>query len=63
MAKIEIPDDLYEKLKESAEERGFPSVEDYIVYVLGDAVSEEEEEMSEEDQKKIKERLKALGYI
>lgn len=63
---IEIPQSLFERLKKSAESGNYGSVEECIVYLLRKAVSgdeKEEETYSEEEQEKIKERLKSLGYL
>lgn len=60
-----IPTTLFEKIEERIKDTEFPSVSDYITYVLRELLSEEEEEevLSEEDEEKIKARLRALGYI
>ena len=62
---IPIPTSLFKKVKERIKETGFTSVSDYVTYVLNEILTEEEEEktITEEDEEKIKERLKALGYI
>ncbi len=63
---LEIPMDLYNKLKKRVEDVGFGSVEEYVLFVLNEVVEdagEEEPELSEEDEKKIKERLRSLGYL
>lgn len=58
--KISIPTELYNKLKKPAEEAG-KSVDEYILKVLEDKASSSD--FSEEDEEKVKERLKALGYM
>jgi len=58
---IKINDDIVEKIKEKIEGTGFKSIEEYINYVLNDLVSESE--LSEEDEEKVKDRLRALGYM
>ena len=63
---LEIPIALYNKLKKRVEEAGFGSVEEYVLFILNEVVEEtgeEEPELSEEDEKKIKERLRSLGYL
>jgi metal-responsive CopG/Arc/MetJ family transcriptional regulator len=62
MAKIEISDKLYKTLEKNAKEGGFKSVEEYIEFVLKELV-EDEENVSPEEEKQVKERLKALGYL
>jgi hypothetical protein len=64
---IEISRELYEKAKRFIEEQGgFNSVEELVEFLLQEALSTEEEsgrEMSKEEEEKVKERLRALGYI
>ncbi len=63
---IEISKELYEKIKKFIEEQGgFGNVEEFVEFVLNEAVSEETEEyvMSKEEEEKVKERLRSLGYI
>lgn len=64
--KVSIPESLYEKVKERCEGTGFESVSEYVTFVLREVVEEEEEEekeFSKEDEEKVKERLRALGYM
>ena len=63
--KISIPKSLFEKIKERIKGTDFSSVSGYVIYVLKEVLSEEEDqkEFSKEDGEKIKERLRALGYI
>jgi Arc/MetJ-type ribon-helix-helix transcriptional regulator len=63
---VEIRKDLYEKAQKFIEEQGgFNSVEELIEFLLEEALSTEEpsEQLSKEDEEKVKERLRALGYI
>ncbi len=63
---IQIRRELYEKAKKFIEEQGgFNSVEELIEFLLEEALSMEvpEQKMSKEDEEKVKERLRALGYI
>jgi Arc/MetJ-type ribon-helix-helix transcriptional regulator len=63
---IEIRKDLYEKAQKFIEEQGgFNSVEELIEFLLEEALSTEEpsEQLSKEDEEKVKERLRSLGYI
>ncbi len=59
---LDLPEDLLKKLEKSAKDADFDSVEAYLKYVLEELVSDEAE-VSEEDEKKIKERLADLGYM
>jgi len=62
---VSIPTPLFKKVAERIEGTGFTSVSSYVAYVLREIIAEEEEEepFSEEDKKRVKERLRALGYI
>ena len=63
---IQISKELYDKVKKYIEEQGgFSSVEEFVEFVINEVLSEEGEsfEMSKEDEEKVKERLRALGYI
>ncbi len=64
---VEIREDLYEKARRFIEEQGgFQSVEELVEFLLEEALSAEEasgQGMSKEDEEKVKERLRALGYI
>jgi len=65
---VSIPITLYERIKRIIEGTGFTSVSNYVTYVLREIVAAHEEEKykepySEEDKKRIIERLKKLGYI
>lgn len=62
---VPIPTSLFEKIKERIEGTEFKSVSDYLTYVVNEILTEndDEESVSEKDEKLIKERLRALGYI
>ena len=71
---VSIPTPLFKKVEARIEGTGFTSVSSYVIYVLREIIAEEnkdeepeEEEMPEafsaEDEEKIKNRLKALGYM
>jgi len=62
---ISISKELYDKaLKFIKEQGGFNSVEELVEFLLREVLTEEERvELSKEDEEKIKERLRALGYI
>lgn len=62
MVKLEISNKLYKALKKSAKESGFKSVKEYVEFMLKELVKEGEE-ITPDEEKKIKERLKALGYL
>lgn len=68
--KVEIPDDMYELFEERAPEKGLDSAEEYVNYVLGQIQDKlegqeesDEQTYTEEEEKKVKNRLKDLGYM
>ena len=65
---VSIPTPLAEKIKKRIEGTGFTSISSYVTYVLREVIAsmeedEEEEVFSKEDEEKVKERLRALGYL
>ena len=65
---VSIPIQLYEKIKKRIEGTGFTSVSDYVTYVLREVLAsleeeEKEEVFTKEEEEKVKERLRALGYL
>jgi DNA replication initiation complex subunit (GINS family) len=65
MVKIEISDDLYQKIQERI--KNLPehkSVDEYAQKILAEKLNEKRNEVySKEDEEKIKSRLKGLGYL
>jgi Arc/MetJ-type ribon-helix-helix transcriptional regulator len=64
---VSIPAPLFKKVEERIKGTGFTSVSSYVAYVLREIIAEEEEQeeepFTEEDKERVKERLRALGYI
>lgn len=63
---VSIPTPLFKKVKKRIKDTGFTSVSGYVTYVLREMIAEEEKEeepFSAEDKRRVKERLKALGYL
>ncbi len=60
---ISIPSDLYKIIEEKLSESEAASVEEYIVQLLKEKFPLPEEDLSQDEEDKIKERLKALGYM
>ena len=62
---VEIPKSIAERIEKRMKGTEFGSLSDYVTYVLKEVVSEGEEEkaVSDEDEEKVRERLKALGYL
>jgi Arc/MetJ-type ribon-helix-helix transcriptional regulator len=63
---VSIPTPLFKKIEARIQGTGFTSVSSYVAYVLREIIAEEEAEeepFSDEDKERVKERLRALGYI
>ena len=66
---VKIPATLYKKVKKRIEGTDFKSVSDYVTYVLREVLTDAEDGTAKEpyfskkDEKKIKDRLRSLGYI
>lgn len=63
---IPIPTSLYQKIEDKIEGKGLSAVVSYVTKVLNESLSkpdETKEAFSKEDEEKVKDRLKALGYI
>jgi len=61
---ISIPQSLYKRIQERIKGTGFSSVDEYVTYVLREVLSEDEAgEFTEEDEEKVRERLRSLGYL
>ncbi len=66
---VSIPKTLFEKIKDRIKDTGFSSVSDYVTYVLREIFAEDQQQQSSEqafspeDEKRVKERLRALGYL
>jgi len=62
---VSIPAPLAEKIKKEIGGTGFQSVSDYVIFILREvlAMKKKKKVLTKEDEKKIKEKLKALGYF
>ncbi|MFW9867191.1 MAG: CopG family transcriptional regulator [Candidatus Thorarchaeota archaeon] len=66
---VSIPKPLAEKIKERMKGTGFASVSSYVTYILRQVISSIEEEerskqaFTKEEEEKVKQRLRDLGYI
>ena len=63
---IAIPTTLYKKIEEKIKGTEFPSVASYVAKVVDDNLSKEngtKDAFTKEEEEKVKDRLKALGYI
>ena len=57
---LKIPRPIYDKLKKVIEGSGFGSVNEFVVYVLRDLISED---LTKKEIDAIRQRLKNLGYL
>jgi len=63
---VEIPTDLYKQIEEKISHSDVSSVADFITTLLKEKLSDDQSEggsLSSNDEEKVKERLKALGYM
>ena len=66
-ASLKIPSLVYERLEQLIEGTGFRSVTEFAVYVLRDLIATHgtsgNEACSPDELERVKERLRALGYM
>lgn len=64
---VSIPATLFKKIEQRIKDTGFPSVSSYVIYVLREIVTEkgkeEKQPFSKQDEERVKNRLRALGYL
>jgi Arc/MetJ-type ribon-helix-helix transcriptional regulator len=67
---VSIPVPLFRKVEDRIKGSGFTSVSSYVTYVLREIMAEEDRQddddqqpFSKEDEERVKDRLRALGYI
>ena len=64
---VSIPIPLFKKVEERIASTGFTSVSSYVTYILREIIAGSDDNPSatslKDDQKKVKDRLKALGYL
>ena len=64
---IKIPRELYQKLRKIIAGTGFSSVNEFIVFVMRSVASggeiSSEDQLTAEEIKAVRERLKRLGYL
>lgn len=69
MGKIEINDNILEKIRDEIKNSEFKTIEEYIGFVLEELLKEDEEELvegssiSKEQEENVKDRLRGLGYL
>jgi hypothetical protein len=61
---IQIPAEVAAKIQKRIQGTGFGTVDEFVSYVLARLLENSAEvPFSEEDEKRLKERLRSLGYI
>ena len=63
---VSIPISLFKQLEEKIKATRFESVSGYVTFILQSVIAETEQPrkvFSEKEEDKVKERLRALGYI
>jgi len=64
---LKIPRPLYNRIKQVIEPSGFSSVNEFVVYILRDLMSElsaaEREKLTSGEVDAIRKRLRNLGYL
>ena len=64
---VNLPAELYRRVKDKAAATNFESVDEYVIFVLSEVLKEEDEgeklAVDSEQEKEIKKRLKELGYL
>lgn len=62
MAKVKLDSQLYDRVKRVAEKAGYASPQEFILHLLERELSVLET-AQDEDEEKVAERLRGLGYI
>ena len=64
---VSIPRQLAEKIKKRIEGTSFTSISSYVTYVMNEVLSEmdtdNQQAFTKEDEERIKQRLRSLGYL
>jgi len=64
---IKIPRELYQRLGRMIQGTGFSSVNEFIVFIMRTLASsgdlKDEDKLTEEEVKAVRERLRRLGYL
>jgi len=62
---VSLPVPLFKKIRKTIKNTGFTSVSSFVEYVMREVVSagNKKEPFTTEDEKRVKDRLRALGYI
>ncbi|MFQ6085290.1 MAG: ribbon-helix-helix domain-containing protein [Candidatus Bathyarchaeia archaeon] len=63
---VSIPTSLFKRIEQRIRDTGFTSVSGFVAYVLREIIAKEEKmekPFTEEDEERVKEKLRALGYL
>jgi len=64
---VSLPTPLFNRIRDAIQGTGFTSVSSYVAYVMREVLSEkgggQNQLIDEEDRRRVRERLKALGYL
>jgi len=61
---VAIPTWLLRKIEERLSQTEFKSASEYVTYVMSEVVSDQSKSpLTDEEEQKVKDRLKALGYL
>jgi Arc/MetJ-type ribon-helix-helix transcriptional regulator len=62
---IEISNRLFERINDKIRKTRFSSVSEYLIYLIEKDLAETDDspDLSKEDEEKIKQRLRSLGYL
>lgn len=69
MVSVDLHDDKAEVLRARASEKGYETLEEYVDYLMGqivDKIRREKQDIegySDEEEQKVKDRLRDLGYM
>jgi metal-responsive CopG/Arc/MetJ family transcriptional regulator len=63
--KVEIPEELYRELESRLEKLGMDSVDECVAFILRSLLSGDydQDELSKEEEQRMKDRLADLGYM
>lgn len=60
---ISIPTPLYEKARKFIQGKGFPSVSNFSAYLIREIIGASSKKFSKNDENRLKEKLRDLGYL
>jgi hypothetical protein len=60
---VMIPEDLFDDISKSIQNKGFSKVDDFVSYVLRIVVGKRASDFQKEDDEVIMRQLKGLGYV